>query len=183
MELFAFVHLFFFCALSVVYRGQGLFFFFFSFVCSQRRMWKILSLRQAALPPPTSCLQEVPSLTISPLSLSLSFSHSMETLLFFLLSPCHPAGLQIEIGETGGEQWARKRSERERDIEANFEGSERVWVNFPFQTLGWIELKVQVHVQLKIKYCVCWYGKTLKGFVFNWMDLLCLSKAPFKKLV
>lgn len=44
-------------------------------------------------PPPISCLQEVPSLTISSLSVS------METLLFLLLSSCHPAGLGTEIGK------------------------------------------------------------------------------------
>ena len=39
----------FFPAILVIFRGQGLY-FCLSFVCSQRRMWKILSLRQAATP-------------------------------------------------------------------------------------------------------------------------------------
>lgn len=71
-----------------------------SFVCSQRRMWKILSLRQAANPP--NFLSARSSFAYHFLSLSLSSSLSVsrwKLCCFSCSSSCHPAGLWTEIGE------------------------------------------------------------------------------------
>lgn len=116
---------FFLCALSVVYRGQGLFFsFFLLFVvsggCGKYCRW---GKRQ-----PPHFLSARSSFSYHFLPLSLSFSLSLSLTLsqwklycFFLLFACHPAGLWTEIGErekervrrTDGEQWAIERWEKE----------------------------------------------------------------------
>lgn len=150
---------FFLCALSVVYRGQGLFFSFFLLFVVSGGCGKYCRWGKRQPPPLPVCkkfllLPFPPSLSIFlSLSLSLCYSLSMETLLFFLLSACHPAGLWTEIGERkrvsekDRQRAMSHKKMRERDKEADFEQSFRQR-DLTIQTPSWNVIQSQVHIQV-----------------------------------